>query len=176
MKLSHIFYLANNKDIMECPICYDTETLDTLKCLHSVCRPCISKLQRRVCPICRTPIDDVEETNVVSEESIEIDFESIFVDTEVYSYEVDFTFQRRPVRRQRRRRTRERNREVEDIITQIFSIPINFSLEDLNIREEPEESEEKSNNQTTSRSDRKRQMCRHKRNRWISSNTQTNSG
>jgi len=52
---------------MECPICYDSGTLDELKCSHTVCKLCISKLINRICPLCRAPIDDENSVALSSE-------------------------------------------------------------------------------------------------------------
>lgn len=42
----------------ECPVCYDScNDCATLKCGHDLCRECLNKLQSRVCPLCRTPIE-----------------------------------------------------------------------------------------------------------------------
>ena len=148
----------------ECPICYDdTVTLNVLKCLHTVCKPCISKLIKRLCPLCRTPID---EEGCISTENIEINFdtENMFFTEEIYSLELDV---RHPTRRARRRRTRDRNREVQNIINQIFSIPINLSMSELNISDnEDEDDVENEERDKTSKSDNKKQLCKHKRNRW----------
>jgi len=46
---------------MECLICCDPQTVGCLiflDCLHSMCRTCLLKLQKPVCPFCRTVISD----------------------------------------------------------------------------------------------------------------------
>ena len=135
---------------MECPICYDSGTLDELKCSHSVCKLCISRLINRICPFCRAPIDG-ENPVVSSPEIVEIEFEENFISTEIYT--VDFS---RPSRRARRRRTRDHNREVEDIISRIFTIPLHVSFRDL----ESIESELEVSEQVTSRGKRCRKNWR----------------
>jgi len=135
---------------MECPICYDSGTLDELKCSHTVCKLCISKLINRICPLCRAPIDD-ENSVALSSEIIEIEFEENFISSEIYT--VDFS---RVSRRARRRRTRERNREVEDIISRILTIPFQVSFRDL----ESIESEVEVPEQVTSREKRCRKNWR----------------
>lgn len=125
-----------NKDIiMECPICYDILTLDILKCFHSVCKPCISKLQKRICPICRACIDD-ENNNINN---------------------VDFSFIRP---RARRRRMRERVREVEEIINQIFRISLNNPIENFDNEIIEDQREEMVNISFT-----RKQSCKKSRNR-----------
>jgi hypothetical protein len=45
---------------MECPICYETITIEQyqhLECSHIICKTCTSKLQQCLCPLCRAPID-----------------------------------------------------------------------------------------------------------------------
>lgn len=135
---------------MECPICYDSGTLDELKCSHTVCKLCISKLINRICPLCRSPIDD-ENSIARSSETIDIEFEENFISSEIYT--VDFS---RPSRRARRRRTREHNREVEDIISRIFTIPLQVSFRDL----ESIESDVEVPEQVTSREKRCRKNWR----------------
>jgi len=98
--------------------------LDELKCSHLVCKLCIYKLINRICPLCRAPLGD-ENSQVVSSETDE------FISTEISRFDT-----KRPFRRARRRRTREHNREVEDIITQIFSIPLHVSFADLELIEQ----------------------------------------
>lgn len=45
---------------MECPICYENVTdngdMIRLECLHALCRRCLGKLEKRLCPYCRTDI------------------------------------------------------------------------------------------------------------------------
>jgi hypothetical protein len=45
---------------MECFICYetvnDTGDMIRLECLHSLCKRCLGKLEKRLCPYCRTDI------------------------------------------------------------------------------------------------------------------------
>lgn len=41
----------------ECLICYEkTSSLIFLKCMHSLCTSCLSKLQKSTCPFCRKTI------------------------------------------------------------------------------------------------------------------------
>ncbi len=42
---------------MECPVCYE-EIMDTipLNCNHWICRICIVKSNKNICPICRRDI------------------------------------------------------------------------------------------------------------------------
>lgn len=99
---------------MECPICYDTQTLDVLNCSHSICKDCICKLKKRICPMCRIPI------NVDSIQRI---------DNKIYSYEINFTKLRRKTKKRTRKRTQDHNREIENIITRIFNIHLNENLD-----------------------------------------------
>lgn len=46
---------------MECPICYENNVdgngeLLWLECLHPLCKRCLKKLERKVCPLCRHDI------------------------------------------------------------------------------------------------------------------------
>lgn len=45
---------------LECPVCYETfehGELCWLECLHRLCKQCLKKLERKVCPLCRKEID-----------------------------------------------------------------------------------------------------------------------
>lgn len=57
---------SENSNYLTCSICYDRTTNKT-KCDHFVCKPCISKMNKAFCPICRTPIDNlspISNTNI----------------------------------------------------------------------------------------------------------------
>ena len=45
---------------MQCPVCYESDfengDLLWLQCLHPLCRRCLKKLVRRMCPLCRSDI------------------------------------------------------------------------------------------------------------------------
>ena len=45
---------------MECPICCinkeEKSDIVFLECLHSLCKRCVQKLEKLICPFCRTPI------------------------------------------------------------------------------------------------------------------------
>lgn len=44
---------------MECPICYELVTGDkwqNLECRHALCKFCLGRLQKHICPLCREPI------------------------------------------------------------------------------------------------------------------------
>lgn len=93
----------------ECLICYDFHaTLVFMKCLHSMCQICMSKLQKRVCPFCRTAIPE----NVTDVKSIDDHFGS--------NYE---SF-REPVIRIRVRRRRRRIRTTTDTMDTIHGTVI----------------------------------------------------
>jgi len=47
---------------MECPVCYESDSTNGdllwLQCLHPLCRQCLRRLERKVCPLCRSDIGD----------------------------------------------------------------------------------------------------------------------
>jgi Zinc finger, C3HC4 type (RING finger) len=45
----------------ECCICYEKEEIIVLRCCHFVCSFCLKKIQKPMCPLCRTVINDVSE-------------------------------------------------------------------------------------------------------------------
>lgn len=53
---------------MECQICYenvnDNGDMIRLECLHSLCKRCLGKLEKRICPYCRADIA-VEITTIL---------------------------------------------------------------------------------------------------------------
>ena len=42
-----------------CPVCYESNFLIWLECLHPLCGGCIKKLQRKECPLCRETISPI---------------------------------------------------------------------------------------------------------------------
>jgi hypothetical protein len=76
----------------ECNICYECHAnLIFLSCLHSMCKTCLSKLQKRVCPFCRRAFPE----NVPGHKPENNHFE--------FRYEPDVPVIRIRVRRRRRR-------------------------------------------------------------------------
>ena len=51
--------MMNNNNSKECCICYETECDIVLlhKCSHNLCINCLLKLQNKRCPLCREPIN-----------------------------------------------------------------------------------------------------------------------
>lgn len=51
--------MMNNNNSKECCICYETECDIVLlhKCSHNLCINCLLKLQNKMCPLCREPIN-----------------------------------------------------------------------------------------------------------------------
>jgi hypothetical protein len=50
----------------DCLICYESRPgLVFLKCSHSMCSICLSKLQKQTCPFCRKKINVIEDKHVL---------------------------------------------------------------------------------------------------------------
>lgn len=98
----------------ECLICYDLHAnLIFMKCLHSMCQTCMSKLQKRICPFCRTAIPE----NVADMKSVDNHFDFNYDPVQRYSI-------REPVIRIRVRRRRRRIRTATDIMDTVHGTVI----------------------------------------------------
>ena len=150
---------------MECRICYETVTEEKilyLECTHSLCKICVGKLVKQICPFCRTEIKHNESTmnkKENNEYNIRANFEDIFLDTELL------------VPRQQRRRRRRRRSEI---IQQEINIPIMLSVTDISqiseIIETPIGNVLHLKNKKTTKCDKKKQRFRSSGNRWKNSN------
>ena len=41
---------------MECPVCFTVGDIHWLDCLHPLCKKCLKRLKRKLCPLCRCHI------------------------------------------------------------------------------------------------------------------------
>ena len=91
---------------MECPICYENVTDDRdmirLECMHTMCMRCLGKLEKRLCPYCRTDIT-MQVTAILYRPLPTRDHK-------VYTGEI-----RIRVRRRRRRRKRSERLNIADV-------------------------------------------------------------
>jgi hypothetical protein len=160
---------------MECPICYETAAVDNcqrLKCPHSICKLCLSKLHQHLCPLCRAPFDFTCEQHFLhTNNEINIEWEDIS------NYDFEFSVEVRTSNRHRRRRNRRNgivgnNDSASHVPLAISEVDISEILYETHIsRDEliPLMSE----------SDKDKQKVRNGRNRWkehYTHNTATSSG
>jgi hypothetical protein len=60
--------ITYDHSLKECPICYenlDSVSIIFLQCFHYVCKKCLFKLDKKICPHCRFTISQSVFTNLV---------------------------------------------------------------------------------------------------------------
>jgi hypothetical protein len=161
---------------MECPICYEISAVDNcrqLQCPHSICKLCLGKLQRHICPLCRAPFNFSHEysthdnDNELTVNSSDIEWEHIS------NYDFDFSVE---VSTRNRRRRNNRILEVNNgvshtplVISEVHITEILYDTHTIEDELVP----------LISESDKIKQKHRNARNRWkeqYKDNTATSSG
>ena len=64
---------------MDCNICMEkkcADDMEILNCCHHLCKLCLDKLIKNVCPYCRLPFDNVtsnSSNNIIFDDNIQVD-------------------------------------------------------------------------------------------------------
>jgi len=157
---------------MDCPICYETVPEDdrkVLKCNHSLCCGCLSKLRANTCPFCRAPIDrDGVQLDDDRDYDVQLDDDREFEDeiVEVYLPIIQhYGAHVRNRRRLRRRQTRRRRRRETAVPTPSLVIS-EAEIEDITSTPATRERSVWGVIKPGHIPDRRKQQYRNARNRW----------
>ena len=93
---------------MECPVCLESKlSIPLLSCGHPLCDVCLPRLNKRICPLCRSPFGKASEPNWPEEEEVTADSVT-WEDIEAYPFDFSVQVNTRTSRMARRTHPRRR--------------------------------------------------------------------